>query len=78
MGVMFSAHAANLHCVWCCKKFVHLLQALGQFDTTHDGIVQWSNSDMVIALQQFRDNLVVAAKGGTLSAVRAQCHYLGV
>ena len=62
-GGGFSAQVADLHCVWCCKKLLHFLQTLGQFDTTVEGIVQWFNNAYVIALQWFRDNLMVAAKG---------------
>ena len=62
MGGPFSAQAADLHCVWCCKKLVSKLQALGLFNTTPDGIVQWGNGSCTLALQQIRDILMVAAK----------------
>ena len=64
MGGPFSAQSADLHCVWCCKKFVHLLRRMGAISVTPDGILQWALPDgNTVALQQFRDNVMVAAKG---------------
>ena len=63
MGGSFSAQSADLHSVWCCKLRVDQLWRWGQFSKTNDGIVQWSTGDTTFALQQFRDNLVVASKG---------------
>ena len=63
MGGPFSAQSADLHSVWSCKQFVHKLSELGRFETTPSGVVQWSGACGVLALQQFCDNLVVAAKG---------------
>ena len=63
MGGSFSAQSADLHSVWCCKLRVDLLRKWGQFSKMDDGIVQWSACETLFALQQFRDNLVVASKG---------------
>ena len=63
MGGPFSAQSADLHSVWSCKLFVSKLSQLGRFEATPSGIVQWTGAARVLALQQFRDNLVVAAKG---------------
>ena len=63
MGGSFSAQSADLHSVWCCKLRVDLLRRWGQFSKTSDGVVQWSAGDTLFALQQFRDNLVVASQG---------------
>ena len=48
----------------CVKKLVHLLQRMGDLSVTHSGILQWLlPSGNMVALRQFRDNLLVAAKG---------------
>ena len=58
--------SADLHCIRCCKKLVSKLRALGQMTVTETGIVQWVlPSGDTVALQQFRDNFMVAAKGPT-------------
>ena len=49
-----------LYSMWCCKLTVDLLRKWGQFSKTDDGIVQWFAWGTIFALQQFRDNLVVA------------------
>ena len=64
MGGSFSAQSADLHCVWMCKKLVARLRQLGDLSVTDSGILQWTLPDKnVVALRQFRDNLMVAAKG---------------
>ena len=58
------AQSIDLHCVWICKKLVHLLQRMGDLSVTDCGILQWSlASGNIVALRQVRDNLSVAAKG---------------
>ena len=53
-------------CIWMCKKLVSLLRTMGVMSVTHSGILQWTlNCGDIVALQQFRDNLMVAAKGPT-------------
>ena len=61
--LIISAQSADLHSVWCCKLRVDQLRRWGPFSKTDDGIVQWSARGTIFALQQFRDNLVVASKG---------------
>ena len=62
MGGRFSA----LHGIWMCKRSVSLLRTMGDMSVTDSGILQWTlNSGDIIALQQFRDNVMVAAKGPT-------------
>ena len=64
MGRPLSARSADLHCVWCCKRFVHVLRRMGAMSVTRDGILQWALPDgNTVALQQFPDNVMVAAKG---------------
>ena len=66
MGGPFSAESADLHYVRCCKKFVHLLHRMGAMSLTADGILQRALPDgNTVALQQLRDNVMVAAKGPT-------------
>ena len=66
MGGLFSAQSADLHCVWMCKKPVGLLRNMGDMSVTDTGILQWAlATGDVVALQQFHDNLMVAAKGPT-------------
>ena len=66
MGGPFSAQSADLHCIWMCKKSVSLLRAMGDMMVTDSGIVQWTlQTGDIVALQQFRDNLMVATKGPT-------------
>ena len=64
MGGRFSAKSADLHCVWCCKRFVHLLRRMGAMSVTTYGILQWALPDgNIVALHRFRDNVIVAANG---------------
>ena len=64
MGGPFSAQSADLRCVWMCKKLVGRPRELGEPSVTATGILQWSLVDgNVVASRQFRDNLMVAAKG---------------
>ena len=66
MGGPFSAQSADLHCVSTCKKAVSPLRRLGGLSVTDAGILQWSMPrGNVVALQKFRDNVMVAAKGPT-------------
>ena len=66
MGGLFSAQSADLHCIWMCKKSVSLLRAVGDMMVTDSGFLQWTlQTGDIVALQQFRDNLMVAAKGPT-------------
>ena len=65
-GGPFSALSAYLHCIWMCKKSVSLLRTMGDMSVTVSGVLQWMlNSGDIVALQQFRDNRMVVAKGPT-------------
>ena len=66
MGGPFNAQSADLHCVWMCKTLVSSLRDMGDMAVTDTGIGQWTlRTGDIVALQQFRDNLIVASKGPT-------------
>ena len=64
MGGPWSAQSADLHYVWRCKKLVAKLPDMGHMTVRDTGLFQstLATGDL-IALQQFHDNLMVAAKG---------------
>ena len=64
MGGPFSAQSADLHRVWSCKKTFSPFHRLGEVTVTNLGTLQWLLvTGNVVAVQQFRDNVMVATKG---------------
>ena len=78
MGGPFSAQAADLHSPWCFHMQKQRFHALGELHCTDSGYPIWVNGrGRVIALAQFRDNILVAAKGpGTSWAMTDVCKLL--
>ena len=64
MGGPFSAQAADLHSLWGFHVHKQRFYALGKLRTTDSGYPIWvNNRGRIIALAQFRDNVIVASKG---------------
>ena len=78
MGGPFGAQAADLHSLWCFHLNKQPFYDLGNLSFTDAGYPIWFNSrGRVIALAQFRDNILVAAKGaGSSWAMQDVCGLL--
>ena len=78
MGGSFSAQAADLYCIWA----FHLLKARsrqwGKLSTSPEGYPVWTSSTgRIMALAQFRDNILIASAGPrATSVVRDVCNTL--
>ena len=72
MGGPFGAQAADLHSLWCYHLHGQRFRELGTLRFTDAGSCLWNTANgRVLALAQFRDNIMVAAKGpGSTWAMR--------
>ena len=68
MGGPFSAQSADLRSVWGAKTRVDLMRRLGQLTFSPRGHPLWSTPrGNTISLAQFRDNVLLGARGPTAS-----------
>ena len=64
MGGPFSAQVADLRSLWCFHLQKQRFDVLGELRSTDVGYPIWvSSTGRVIALAQFKDNILVSAKG---------------
>ena len=78
MGGPFSAQSADLRSVWGVKQRTDLMRQLGTLNFSPRGHPLWTiPQGNVISLSQFRDNVLVGAKGPTAQAeMQTVCHTL--
>jgi hypothetical protein len=73
MGGPFSAQSADLRSVWGAKTRVDLMRRLGNLSFSPRGHPLWSTPrGNTISLAQFRDNVVVGARGPTAKSEMQQ------
>ena len=66
MGGPFSAQAADLRSIWGVKQRIDLMRRLGRLHFTERGHPLWlTPTGNTLSLSQFRDNVMVAARGPT-------------
>ena len=66
MGGPFSAQSADLGSIWGVKQRTDLMRRLGNLSFSPRGHLLWTTPrGNVLSLAQFRDNVLVGAKGPT-------------
>ena len=78
IGGLFSAQAVDLHNLWCFHLYKQRFHGLGKMLFTDAGYPIWVNTaGRVLALAQYCDNVLVAAKGtGSTWAMHDVCAIL--
>ena len=78
MGGSFSAQTADLYCFWAFHFLKARSRQWGKLSTSPEGYPVWTSSTgHIMALAQFRDNILVAPAGPrATSVVRDVCHTL--
>ena len=73
MGGPFSAQSADLRSIWGAKKRVDLMRTLGNLQFSPRGHPLWHTPrGNILSLAQFRDNVLVGARGRSASAEMQQ------